>query len=190
MANNYLTDYSKAKQNAKILTDLIRMGLSEVGPELAASGPNCSLTPGPNQGRCMLYLLSLNAQPLSLSCCLLTDPIDTQAIGRSAETTQQQKAVDTTSASDSESSTPAPPPAQVLYYVKREGVRDFSPTPIEGRKPWKCLTKVVSAPLGRWSVCQGERSEGYAKVSALRSLDDGRCMVAYTCSKKKTTSRT
>jgi hypothetical protein len=121
----------------------------------------------------------------------LTGPTDTQALDGSAEPPQQQKDVDAASASDSSStrSLPfAPPPAQVLYYVKREGVRDFSLTPIEGGKPWKCLAKVASAPLGKWSIClgdivticQGERSEGYAKVSDLRSLDDGRYMVAYT----------
>jgi hypothetical protein len=127
-----------------------------------------------------------------ISCCPLTDPIDREAFGGSAEAKQQLKAVDTTSASDSESSTRshlvAPPPAQILYYIKREGVRDYSPTPIDGAKPWKCLVKVLSAPLGKWlvclgdivTVCQGERSEGYAKVSDLRSLDDGRYMVAYT----------
>jgi hypothetical protein len=126
------------------------------------------------------------------SSYLLTGPIDTQAFSGSIEATQQQKEDYAVSASDSESSTGslvfAPPLAQVLYYVKREGLRDFSPTPIEGGKPWKCLEMVVSAPLGRWSVClgdivtvcQGKRSEGYAKVSDLRNLNDGRYMVAYT----------
>ncbi|KAH8431691.1 uncharacterized protein LDX57_009345 [Aspergillus melleus] len=85
--------------------------------------------------------------------------------------------------------TVAPPPlAQVLYHVKREGVRDFCPTPVEGAIPWKELVQVPYASLDVWSirlgdivtVCQGEQPDGYAKVSDLRSLENGRYMVTYT----------
>lgn len=82
----------------------------------------------------------------------------------------------------------ATPPAQVLYHVRREGIRDFCPTPVEGAKPWKDLVRVQHASLETWAVrlgdivavCQGAESEGYAKVSDLRSLGDGRYMVVYT----------
>jgi hypothetical protein len=46
---------SKMPKRFETLTDLIRLGLSEVGPRTGSSDPNCSLSPSPDPGRCMLF---------------------------------------------------------------------------------------------------------------------------------------
>lgn len=77
-------------------------------------------------------------------------------------------------------------PAQELYAVSREGVENFQPLPINGIKPWKYLQKVNLAPLGSWTLRRGDivnvdtgHSTAFAKVSDMRSLDDGRFVVVY-----------
>lgn len=77
-------------------------------------------------------------------------------------------------------------PAQELYAVSREGVENLQPLPINGGKPWKYLLKVNLAPLGSWTLRRGDivnvdtgHSTAFAKVSDIRSLDDGRFVVVY-----------
>jgi hypothetical protein len=82
--------------------------------------------------------------------------------------------------------TPAPP-AELLYEVQRDGSRDLKIAPVDGRKPWNRLVRVSSAPLGSWTVRTGDivtvhltDGSGYAKISEMRQLDDGRVLVVYT----------
>ncbi|KAL7648992.1 hypothetical protein ACMYSQ_012609 [Aspergillus niger] len=77
-------------------------------------------------------------------------------------------------------------PAQEVYVVSREGVENLQPLPINGAKPWKSLRRVDLAPLGSWTLRLGDivnvdtgHSTAPAKVSDLRSLDDGRFVVVY-----------
>jgi hypothetical protein len=81
-----------------------------------------------------------------------------------------------------------PPLADVLYLIKRDGVRDINPIAVSGAKPWRTLFRVGSAPLDNWcihlgdivTVCVSEEREDIAKVSDIRRLDDGRYVVVYT----------
>ncbi|KAJ5532386.1 hypothetical protein N7513_001998 [Penicillium frequentans] len=77
-------------------------------------------------------------------------------------------------------------PAQELYAVSREGVENFRPLPMNGAKPWKYLRKLDLAPLGSWTLRRGDivnvdtgHSTAPAKVSDIRSLEDGRFVVVY-----------
>lgn len=79
------------------------------------------------------------------------------------------------------------PPAQTLYHVSREGVENFQPIPVGRAKPWKGLPKVATASLDTWLLRCGDvvsvdvgHGRGYAKVSDLRSINDGRYIVVYT----------
>ncbi|KAL6228853.1 hypothetical protein BDW75DRAFT_226121, partial [Aspergillus navahoensis] len=89
--------------------------------------------------------------------------------------------------SDDSRSSFEPPPAALLYRATGDGRRNFRPVAVKGQKSWNALKQVKSASLGTWdiklydivTVCQG-RSEGYAKVTDLRDLKDGRFMVVYT----------
>ncbi|EED14479.1 hypothetical protein TSTA_106890 [Talaromyces stipitatus ATCC 10500] len=82
----------------------------------------------------------------------------------------------------------APPPADVLYLTKGDGVRNLSPRPVDGAKPWRQLARVSSAPLETWDihlgdivqVCLEKDRKSYAKISEIRRLDDGRYVVVYT----------
>jgi hypothetical protein len=81
-----------------------------------------------------------------------------------------------------------PPPALVLYEYEQHGGSSLRPVPVEGQKPWEDLVQVTKASLETWSVhlgdlvavCLDGGSEGYAKVSELRQVEDGRYMVVYT----------
>jgi hypothetical protein len=81
-----------------------------------------------------------------------------------------------------------PPLAEILYITSGDGGRILSPRPANRAKPWRQLHRVHSAPLDTWDihlgdivkVCLEEGRESYAKISDMRSLEDGRYMVVYT----------
>jgi hypothetical protein len=89
--------------------------------------------------------------------------------------------------SDDSSSFEAPP-ALLLYRVSGDGWRNFHPIAEKGQKPWNVLNQVRHASLETWevhlcdivTVCLETPSRGYAKVTDLRKLEDGRFMVVYT----------
>ncbi|KAL4885946.1 hypothetical protein BJY04DRAFT_119748 [Aspergillus karnatakaensis] len=81
-----------------------------------------------------------------------------------------------------------PPLALVLYEYEAHGGRSLRPIPVDGQKPWEDLVQVETASLETWSVHLGDYvtvivdkgRNGYAKVSDLRQVEDGRYMVVYT----------
>ena len=77
------------------------------------------------------------------------------------------------------------PSARVLYIVTMEG--RLRPIPVAGEAAWESLPVVSSAALPRWTLNRGDivtvdigqKGQGYAKVSDLRRLSDGRYVVVY-----------
>ncbi|KAL4755669.1 uncharacterized protein BDW70DRAFT_146130 [Aspergillus foveolatus] len=95
--------------------------------------------------------------------------------------------VETDAESDNSSRYEAPL-ALLLYRDSGLGWCDIRPTAVKGQKPWSELEQVQCASLETWevrlydivTVCVQGLSEGYAKVTDLRDLEDGRFMVVYT----------